>query len=466
MRTPPIPLLTLLAATALCTAGGAMNPAAGPTPIRLAPGPHLLLDDYLVASSEGLTRRIQRPVRTLDHPVVTAKEDGNFQPYVTVVRDPVTRRFRVWYGTPIDASRSHLATMESEDGIHWIRPHRVLNDPDPIQFGASVLDEGPTFPDPQKRYKFGWWHDGGLKVAASPNGLDWKLLAPGVVLPHDHDINSIHWDPIRRRYAALVSTYTEGPAWKGRRRCTMMSTSPDLVHWEKPWLVLTPDDTKDEGETQFYCMSGLLARGGLLVGTLKVLRDDLPADPDGPRAGIGYTVLAWSRDGRTWTRDREPFFDRDPRSGAWDHAMSWMDCQVPVGDEVYLYYGGYARGHKVERFAERQIGLVRIRRDRYVAREAGAAPGTLRTPPVLLDDDSLTLNVDAAHGEAAAQVTDPDGKPLPGFRFEDCRPIRADALDAPIHWKHPLRRLRGKPVRLEVRLQNARLYALGVDHSG
>ena len=32
------------------------------------------------------------------------------------------------------------------------------------------------------------------------------------------------------------------------------------------------------------------------------LRDDLPAEPGGEARGIGYSVLAYSRDGETWTR--------------------------------------------------------------------------------------------------------------------------------------------------------------------
>jgi hypothetical protein len=134
---------------------------------------------------------------------------------------------------------------------------------------------------------------------------------------------------------------------------------------------------------------------------VKVLRDDLRADnpPDPPDAyGIGYTALAWSQDGEHWTREREPFFDRDPRPGAWDHAHAWIDEQVAVGDDVCLYYGGYARGHKVNRFEERQIGLVKMRRDRYVAREAGADGGTIETPVVVIDGDTLTINADAGGG--------------------------------------------------------------------
>ena len=236
----------------------------------------------------------------------------------------------------------------------------------------------------------------------------------------------------------------------------MQSASEDLIHWQSPRPVITPDG-RDEGETQFYCMAGVLARGDMLVGTLKVLRDDLPADRGGPVAGIGYTVLAWSHDGEHWTRDREPFLDRDPRPGAWDHAMSWIDCQLPVGNEVYLYYGGYARGHKVERFTERQIGLVRLARDRYVAREANETPGVLRTPPVVLNGDTLTLNADARAGEVRVRLLGEDGRPLPGF--EESAPVTSDSLAAPVRWKQPLSSLQGRPTRLEFTLRNARLFA-------
>ncbi len=40
--------------------------------------------------------------------VVTGYEDGCFQPYITVVRDPATRRFRMWYGVPAEPGRGSL----------------------------------------------------------------------------------------------------------------------------------------------------------------------------------------------------------------------------------------------------------------------------------------------------------------------------------------------------------------------
>jgi len=434
-------------------------------PIPLRPGPHLLIDDFLIESSTHLTRRVNRPGRdpTIPNPLVTGKEDGCFQPYLTVLRDPETGRFRIWYGhrtEDFNPGASHLGYLESEDGIHWLRPPRVLADPAPIQFGVSILDEGPDYPDPARRYKYGWWKDGGLRVASSPDGLTWTPMAPGVVLFHNHDINSLFYDPLRHRYVATISVYETGETWSGLRRVTLQSFSQDLLTWGPPHYVLTPDDRLDQGETQFYAMDGYLVRGDLILGMVKVLRDDLKADdpPDPPdQYGIGYTTLAWTRDGETWVRDREAFFDRNPEQGTWDHAHAWIDEQVPVGEEVYLYYGGYARGHKVNRFEERQIGLVKMLRDRYVSREAGETPGTLLTPLVKLEATGLTLNANV-EGEVRVRLVDAEGHPCPGFDWQEGRPIRGDSLAHPVRWERSLSELAGKPVRLEFSLWKAELY--------
>ncbi|MEW6360314.1 MAG: PA14 domain-containing protein [Planctomycetota bacterium] len=432
-------------------------------PIRLRSGPHLFLDDYLVESSRNVARGVNRPVRDprIPNPIVTGKEDRNFQPFLTVLRDPKTMRFRMWYGIwkeSKDIGSSHIGYMESEDGIHWIRPVRVLDDPAPIQFGNSVLDEGPDFPDPSKRYKLGWWKDGGLKIAVSPDGLNWTSLASYVVLRHNHDITNIFRDTLRNRYVATISVFTTSPLWNGMRRATMQSVSQDLLCWQTPWCVLAPVESVDEGQTQFYAMNGHIIRGDLWIGLVKVLRDDLRASGS-PEAsfGIGYTTLAWTRDGERWVRDREPFFKPDPAEGAWDHAHAWMDCQLLVDDEVYIYYGGYKNGHKVNRFEERQIGLVRMPRDRYVSRDAGKEQGTLRTPPVILDATCMTVNANV-QGEFRVRILDEGGKPLTGYDFPDCAPIRGDSVSHPVHWKGGPVLPRAKPVRVEFLLNNARLY--------
>ncbi len=434
----------------------------GGEPLRLGPGPHLFVDDFLIEESSGLTRRVNRPARDprIPNPILTAKKDGVFQPYATVIRNPQSGRFRVWYGAQTaahDVALSHLTTMESDDGIHWIRPPRRLADPGLIRYFSSVVDDGPDSPDPRKRFKLAF-HGGGLNIATSPDGLSWTMLRREAVLEHNHDINNLCYDALRDQYVATFSVFATGRTWHGSRRATMHSTSRDLVHWEKPWYVLTADDRLDQGRTEFYAMSGYIQRGGLWIGLVKLLRDDLAAagTPRGS-AGIGYTTLAWSRDGRHWQRDRTAYFEPDPKPGAWDHAHAWIDCQTPVGKEVFLYYGGYKNGHKVNRFEERQIGMVRILRDRYVSRDAEASEGVLRTPPVILAAGEMTLNA-KVDGRLQVRLLDLDGRPLPGFDVDDHRPIHGDSLAHAVRWPKPLAKVGKKPVRIEFRLENAQLY--------
>ena len=134
-----------------------------PSPIVLNPGPHLFLDEFLVESSSNVVRRVNPPARNpaIANPIVTGREDQNFQPYLSVIRDDKTGRFRLWYGARTEdsnSSRSRQGYMESSDGIHWQRPHRILPFPAPIQFGVSVIDEGSNSPNAAQRFKYGWYH--------------------------------------------------------------------------------------------------------------------------------------------------------------------------------------------------------------------------------------------------------------------------------------------------------------------
>ena len=97
----------------------------------------------------------------------------------------------------------------------------------------------------------------------------WTALAPGPVLRTQHDVTAIAWDPIRRRYLGLVSMLP--PEFQGRR-IPYESVSDDLIHWKEPWQTITPDPNVEieKGETQFYGLNGVIARGSLLIGMIKV----------------------------------------------------------------------------------------------------------------------------------------------------------------------------------------------------
>ena len=466
-------------------------------PLVLNKGPQLFLDDYLIAEHSFLTRTVNNP-KKLQKPILFGgeKNDRVTQPYLAILRDAQTGRFRMWYNTvfPVFYNErkivnTHLAYIESEDGINWIRPSKIVPYPDSIQvfrpIGASVLDRGTGYKDPDKRYvsaTFLHTEDNsdkpiGLWISTSPDGFKWTLTSKEPLIIHTNDVSSLRWDPIRKQYIAIVSNMVTGfknsanPAFDDRRRIPHETVSKDLVNWEPIWPIITPKTGAplEKGETQFYSMSGVIARGDLLIGVVKVLRDDLNAtygkngkemgDSNRKAAGIGYTVLAWSRDGRTWQRDYEPFIPNNPVPGSFDHAMAWGDEQVVVGDETFIYYGGYERGHKVNSSTERHIGLARMPRDRYVSRDADLNLGTLITKPVIINAKSITVNANV-QGKCRVRLLNANREPMDGFGWVE---LKGDSIEHKVEWSKQLNAISGIAVCLEFQLKNAQLFGFNLN---
>jgi hypothetical protein len=59
-------------------------------------------------------------------------------------------------------------------------------------------------------------------------------------------------------------------------------------------------------------------------------------------------------------------------------------------------------------------------------------------------------------------VLDADGQPIRGLGAADCAPISGDSLAHPVKWKQPMESLKGRPLRLEFHLRDARVYAMEV----
>lgn len=470
-------------------------------PIALSQGTHLLIDDYLIESARNVKRRVNRPRRFLKPPVVKGVEasrnpDGsiklgsNFNFDVTVRYDPEERLFKMvhsgWYPdnpyTPV--------LRESKDGVHWSEVRAVLE--------RTGFDDEGNFRYPDRRFKslIQTFKEGDMsarigEVWFSPDGEKGWRPYPGnpVFTPEDFpgcvfDGAVPYFNPISAMYGVFMHvhnprcTYRDADGVLHRNvhvRQVWHAASRDFKSWSRPKPLFSPD-SGDKGITQFYGMTPIGRRGEYFIAALRVLRDDLKAggipeivhvDLNGNGLkepvkvyGIGYTVLAWTRDGVNWQRDRytDRFLEPDPDPRAWDHAVAWAGSCIPVGDEIYVYYGGYKYGHKV--YTDRQIGVARLKRDRFIAWEARGEGGILRTRLVTLDCEKLTLNVDAERGEVRVGISDESGNSIPGFRFEECAPIRTDSLDAPVRWrKHTLRELAGVPMHLEFRLKNAQLFA-------
>ena len=471
------------------------------SPIVLHQGPHLLIDDFLIEATRNVRRQVNQPRRFLSGPIVPGieaarnpdganKRGSNFNFDVTVWYDATARRFKMVHSGWYPENPYTPVLRESKDGIHWSDVPRVL---DRVGF-----DDRENTRHPDRRFKalIQTFREGDMSVRIgevwfSPDGKsDWKPHpANPIFTPEDFPGCSFdgavpYFNPISALYGVFMHVHNprctyrdvDGALRKNVHvRQVWHATSRDFKTWSQPKPLFSPDDG-DKGITQFYGLTPFGKRGDYFIGVLRVLRDDLkvPRTPEMVRTdldgngtleeqkvyGMGYTVLAWTRDGVHWKRDRytDKFFEPNPDPDAWDHAHAWVGSCVPVGDGVYVYYGGYKYGHKV--YTDRQIGVARLKRDRFVAWEAGDEPGMLRTLPVTLDCERMSLNVDAEDGEVEAQILDENGKPIPGFTLADCQPIRTDSLAAPVKWQgRLLRELAGVPIHLEFHLRNAQLFA-------
>ena len=454
-------------------------------PLRLGAGPHLFIDDHLIASSRSLVRTTHQPEK-LPQPIIPGGQPWHDRPvpYVSVIDYRPTGPMRMWYNVrdTTGGGFAAYAYAESDDGVAWRRPDLGLvnvgepNNLLPINRGWSVLliDSGPDAAGP-RRFKFGQFSstpgrsDHGLWVSFSADGLHFDTYDKNPVADFSEqegvigvsDIIDGCWDPLRKRYLICHKTHAwPSDGYKGKtknvneggRRLVAQITSEDFINWTTPRRIIVADPD-ESGVWEFYGMQPQV-RGDLYLGFLRVLRDDLPADPGGPVDGIGWTELCTSRDGDNWTRHRVPFIDRNPKQGTFDHAMAWLGDCVTVGDKEYIYYGGYAQGHKP---GARVLGMATLRKNGFVSRDAGADRGTLRTPPLALDATGMTINADV-RGELLLRVLDESGTPLPGFDWTDCTPISGDNVAHRVTFKGDPAAVRGLVVRIEFSFKDADLY--------
>jgi hypothetical protein len=483
-------------------------------PIDLAIGPQLFVDDFLIHKSAGVRKTMHPPKRYEGNPVLGWREHTT-QPYLTVLRDAATDRFRMWYNYD-SGSTGAVAYAESADGIHWELPDLgilgndnrlfIISHPHQTGYGSGIIDSGEDYAIPERRYKAAWWGQAtaypengrtparggpGMYIAFSPDGIHWTKYEGNPVLLDFHeewfrgdprrpqgtgDIIDVFWDGLRHRYGAFLKTpavpedgYSMAPKARNYiRRLVSFSSSGDFIQWETPRRVVMPEP-RDEGLLEFYGVGATIRRGNLLIGFVRMLHDDYPADEGGPADGIGYTTLVTSRDALHWERHGDTFFDREPSPSAWDHAMAWIGSLVAVDNQFYIYYGGYQRGHKSDRNKERQLGLAVMPKDRFVSVDSlPAQTGHLRTPGLYfvgLTRPRLVLNAKVnAGGAIRVRARDHNGNILPGVDFDDCRPLAGDGQALPVTWNASdhLGSLRDRVFHLEFELRDASLFGFDV----
>lgn len=454
----------------------------------------LFLDLRDVTRMERLHRRVHQPRRHPENPILKGENPWEKMAslYGTVLFDEREKIFRMWYltgpyrdgfvqvrGRKALGNITLLGYATSTDGIHWEKPVLGQVDVDGskennlIDVGrtncegfALLYDEGDL--DPQRRYKgFYWehggvdcfveWEDGrllwgegegdGMWMSFSPDGVRWTNCDENPVIPLGSDTTqSLVWDGRLGKYVVF------GRMGAGGRRVGR-AESGDAVHFSEPELVCAPDEEDEEG-TQFYGMPVDIYEG-LYLGMVWVYREGVDGTID--------TSLAVSRNGVDWERvaDRQTFLSLG-EEGSWEDGMARItQTFTGVGDEIYLYYGGVQGPHtgrkfeKVERRHQPMLGLATIRRDGFVSVEAGEEEGLLLSKPLTARGEELHVNADA-RGQLIVEVTDGEGRALPGYTSH---PLAKDRTDAAVRFDRPLGELAGREVRLRFRMREVNLYS-------
>lgn len=388
---------------------------------------------------------------------------------------------------------------ESTDGIHWERPDLGLVEfrgnrhNNRIQGLCGVPALNPQG-GPDERFMAIVDFERQLYVVVSPDGLRWTRK-PRPCLPFCADTNNqLIYDPETDKYVALLRGF---PDRRTTVRCEVDSLDQTLWPFEDhghvadetgcryitdelPTALDVDDDDPPLPYMDINHLSACQYGPGAWFGFPALFRKYPPAGLD--RAGrethrffaqgndgTWETQLAVSRDGRRWTRPDRTAYLGPGLFGGPDGGLNSLYGVGVIrrGDEVYQYGQGQSITHGIFEPGERRgVGAIYRfvqPRDRFIAAGAGPRGGRLQTHPFILPGGQLVLNIDCGGlGEASAELRQADGQPLDGFSHADCDRVDLNHLAYTVTWRgrSDLASLAGTTVRLDIRLQSARLYAL------
>ncbi|MDC0935544.1 hypothetical protein OAS39_04595 [Pirellulales bacterium] len=479
------------AAFAICAWLVALAPVAGQS-VEVGLRKQLFIDDYIVASTEGTTRKLHQPVKHEGNPVISppAPQPGKEELLLlggSVIYDEEERLFKMWYeANNAKRTRAAMAYATSTDGINWDMPcFNTISYPEwdapacnsgknNFLWGETTIEmytelvlsvlKDPHETDPARRYKMVYRKDdagagtGSVWTNVSPDGIHWTHETSSIIQDAD-SFHSALWDPGLGKYVVHSRFNRNNHPTLPPQRQVLQSESDDFVNWTTYGVILKPDE-RDPPDAQFYNMEWMPYEG-VFVG--------FPA--------VFHTVsdridvqLAFSRDDRNWERagDREVFIPNSQTPGDYDYGMIWNVLQHPVvvGDEIFIYYNGASGLHGAYWSGDPQggvIGLAKLRLDGFVSivDDAGPGPGTLTTKPLTTSGQSLVVNADAKSGSIQVEILDSAGVPVPGFGKADSDPITGDDVRHVVTWngKCSLAALGGGPFSLKFHVEGAALYS-------
>ncbi|MEX2309309.1 MAG: hypothetical protein WD738_17040 [Pirellulales bacterium] len=452
----------------------------------------LLVDDYAVANTLNVSRRLGRAIKQNDgKPIMEPNEleyPLYFGVYFTVFRDQ--GRFRMWY-LATNIPDYDIGYAESEDGINWTRP--LVGDGGKSNFvfqghGFSCFVD-PHETDPEHRYKAAYGPAGQFEksqkaahLAHSSDGIHWTpyydgkevLQRTSLDMKEGHTAvtasdthNQLIWDDKAKIYRLFTRDLYTSPQSEGAKKISRGSrsmTNPDVKGDPTGWTLVRSWEFDREGDgeyehRQIYALTDWIYQD-VHFAQMSVFT---------PANGLIDYYIGTSRDGSSWDLSwvyaNMPMIPPGPK-GSFDAAGAFPSSQVVTWkDRHWLYYGAMDRGHKDPQ-NRMTIGVATLRLDGFVSLSAGEKPGVMTTNPFKLAGGRLEINVDASQGKLSVEVLDAAGQPIPGFTLHEARGGKGvDDLRFEPAWENydDLATLTGEVVRLRFHLNRANLYAFKVN---
>ena len=443
------------------------------------PGPtdqkELFADDYIIESTENLTRVQNQAVKT--EPIISPEHpwEGvgtNFSAAWgpgSVIKQGDT--FKMWYLGMAGDVQTQVSVLglyaSSTDGVNWEKPNLGLVDyngskdnnrvPGPV---LLTYDEDDMSGQPFKGY--GGHPGGGYGGYGSKDGFSWEPL--GFHMDHG-DVSTMAFDPVKREYLINVKGNTkDANGFNYRKMYAVLST--DLYNYSHAKM----SGLSDAEDAQGYVAAksygvAIFPYEGVYFGFhwLFLISDQIVGYGED---GLIEVDLLFKRGSYLdqWQRpSRDPIIPRGPE-GAWDDSMiTTASAPLVVDREIWLYYSGWDGDH-VTNARTGQIAIAKWRLDGFLSMDAAEAEGTLVTKPMTFSGHHLLVNADAsmAGGELQVELLDSAGDPIPGFTREECDVVDSDNVEHIISWggNDDVSGLVGQEVRVKFSMKNTKLYAL------
>ena len=454
--------------------GGVSESSAAGRPVAVGQRTQLLVDDHVIASRRGLTRRLGQVTKANGGKPIF--REGIF--YGTVLYDQ--GRFKMWWRK---RGKVGYGYSESRDGIRFTKRADVSGINFAGDFTLTVMID-PHETDPAHRYKASYDAPGmAAGLAHSADGIRFSTYNAGrpVTTRAADTYNFLMWDGDARTYRLFTRTDYAGAGgageWRGTRMMTNAAPKRHPTAWKtvRNW-VFDREGKSERTRRQIYAVTDWM-RHGVHFAILSVYEwpgDFSEGGQDNHRRherDVMNYYIATSRDADawdlSWVYSNQPLVPRGP-DGAFD-----KDLVIPASTIVthagkhWIYYGGANERHGGPGFEARReqaVGLATIGEDRLVGLHAKSR-GSLVTRPFRLDGRRLLVNTNVRRGGSIrVAVLDRRGKMIERFSSVNSRPVTGDQAEAVVGWagKATLESLAGDVVQLRFEVEKATVYSFRI----